>query len=71
MHRGTRTSGPAGPVDDDQERRNAEYERERFNGITQALRTPNLLPDETGAMIVSYSPVKLAGAAMHVDELSV
>jgi hypothetical protein len=48
---------PASATSDEQERSRREYEREQFSGVAAAVRTPNL-PDESGMMIVSYSPVE-------------
>jgi hypothetical protein len=44
-------------VDDEQERSVREYEREQFDHVVGALREPNL-PDESGMLEVSYSPVE-------------
>lgn len=48
---------PASAADDEEERLRREDERLRFDGVVAAVRTPNL-PDEFGALIVSYSPVE-------------
>jgi hypothetical protein len=48
---------PASATDDEQEHRRREHERQRFDGVVAAIRKPNL-PDESGTMIVSYSPVE-------------
>jgi hypothetical protein len=48
---------PASTVDDEQERVRREYERERFGEVSAAVRKPNL-PDESGMLTVSYSPVE-------------
>jgi hypothetical protein len=48
---------PASAAVDEQERRRREHERERFDGVVAALRKPNL-PDESGLLEVSYSPVE-------------
>lgn len=48
---------PASATSDEQERSRREYEREQLHNVTAAVGKPNL-PDESGTMIVSYSPVE-------------
>jgi hypothetical protein len=48
---------PASAAGDQEERTRREDERQRFDSVVPAVREPNL-PDESGALIVSYSPVE-------------
>lgn len=48
---------PASATDDEQEHRRREHERQRFDSVVAAIGKPNL-PDESGMMIGSYSPVE-------------
>jgi hypothetical protein len=48
---------PASATGDEQERSRREYEREQFSGVATAVRKPSL-PDESGMVMVSYSPVE-------------
>jgi hypothetical protein len=48
---------PASATGDEQERSRREYEREQFSDVVTAVRKPSL-PDESGMVIVSYSPVE-------------
>jgi hypothetical protein len=48
---------PASATEDGQERSGREYERAQFEGVAATLRQPNL-PDDSGLMVVSYSPVE-------------
>jgi hypothetical protein len=47
---------PASAAADEQDRIHRTYEREVFTGVVAALRSPHL-PNETGALVISYSPV--------------
>ena len=48
---------PASAADDEDERARREGERQRFDSVVAAVRRPNV-PDESGALMVSYSPVE-------------
>jgi hypothetical protein len=48
---------PASSADDEDERRRRADERARFDGVVDGLCSPNL-PDDSGLMLVSYSPVE-------------
>jgi hypothetical protein len=48
---------PASAAVDEQERGRREDERQQFDGVVAAVREPNL-PDQSGSLMVSYSPVE-------------
>jgi hypothetical protein len=48
---------PASAATDVQERARREDERQLFDGVVAAVREPNL-PDQSGSLVVSYSPVE-------------
>jgi hypothetical protein len=48
---------PASAAADGQERERREHERQQFDGVVAAVREPNL-PDQSGSLVVSYSPVE-------------
>ena len=48
---------PASAAVGEHERTRREYERERLDTVSSAVRKPNL-PDESGLLVVSYSPVE-------------
>jgi hypothetical protein len=60
---------PASAAGDEQERSRREHERQQFDGVAGAVRAPNL-PDESGSLLVSYSPVEESahrlGRMLHV-----